>query len=545
MVLDQHHHELEPLGHGRDELGVHHQVGAVPDHDDDVARVLRRPGPLGLGHGGPLDPEPAGDLVAHAGERVLDVVAEGVLDPPHLVQVTGQRARRAHDDVAVVHGLVDGPDDLVLAGQRQVPLGERRVHGRVPALLLTLDGRREVRTDPVPAERPRQFDERLAGVGDDRHGGALLVGVERRDVDVDEAHVRVLERGAGRGGEVLVPGADADHQVGLGDHGVGGRGAGGADGPEAQRVVPVHDPHARLGVGHGDPGGLGELGQRLGGEGVVHPAAGDDHGPLGRTDRRDGRADVLLLGRRPADPPLPGGEELLGHLQRLGLHVLRERDRHGAGLGRVREHPHAVEQRREELLGPPDAVEVAADRPEDVVDGDVVGVGALELLEHRVRAPGGELVRGEQQRGQPVRGGQGGAGHHVGGAGADRGGHREGGPAPGVPGVADGLVHLGLLVAALVVGHQGGVLGLVLLQGLAHPGHVAVAEDAEHARDRALPVLLGTDPVDCPLVGQELHERLGDGEGAGAHRAAPSSTVCPLSRDAAVATAPATSPASG
>src|SRR5699024_11011144 len=129
--------------------------------------------------------------------------------------------------------------------------------------------------------------------------------------------------------------------------------------------------------------------------------------------------------------------------------------------------------------------------------------------------------------------------------GADRGGHREGGPAPGVPGVADGLVHLGLLVAALVVGHQGGVLVLVLLQGLAHPVHVAVAEDAEHAPYRSLPVLLRTDPVDGPLVGQELHERLGDGEGAGPHRAAPSSTVCPLSRDAAVATAPATSPSSG
>ena len=46
-----------------------------------------------------LGAEAAGDLVAHAGEGVLDVVAERIAHAPELVQVAGQRARGLHDDV--------------------------------------------------------------------------------------------------------------------------------------------------------------------------------------------------------------------------------------------------------------------------------------------------------------------------------------------------------------------------------------------------------------------------------------------------------------
>jgi hypothetical protein len=40
-------------------------------------------------------------------------------------------------------------------------------------------------------------------------------GVERRDVDVDEPDVRVLEGRAGRRGEVAVAGADPEYDIGL------------------------------------------------------------------------------------------------------------------------------------------------------------------------------------------------------------------------------------------------------------------------------------------------------------------------------------------
>ena len=80
---------LTPSWHGGDELLGHHQVRAVADHHEHLA--VRR---------GQLDPEPAGDLVAHAGVAVLDVVALRVAGPPQLVQVAGQRAGGADDDVA-------------------------------------------------------------------------------------------------------------------------------------------------------------------------------------------------------------------------------------------------------------------------------------------------------------------------------------------------------------------------------------------------------------------------------------------------------------
>ena len=92
MVLHQHDDQLDALLHGGDELLGHHQVGAVADHDEHVAV-------LAASSDRQLDAEPAGDLVAHAREAVLDVVALAVAGAPQLVQVAGHRSRRADHDV--------------------------------------------------------------------------------------------------------------------------------------------------------------------------------------------------------------------------------------------------------------------------------------------------------------------------------------------------------------------------------------------------------------------------------------------------------------
>src|SRR5690606_8929203 len=63
VVVDQHDGEREVLGDGSDDLRVHHQVGAVADHHDHVARGL-----------GQLDADAGWDLVAHTGVAVLYVV---------------------------------------------------------------------------------------------------------------------------------------------------------------------------------------------------------------------------------------------------------------------------------------------------------------------------------------------------------------------------------------------------------------------------------------------------------------------------------------
>ena len=93
----------------------------------------------------------------------------------------------------------------------------------------------------VAVERGGERVEALAGVGDE-HRARVLGRVERRDVEVDEPHARVLERGARRRGEVGVPGADADHDVGLAGQRVGDRRAGGADAADGLRVVHSSAP---------------------------------------------------------------------------------------------------------------------------------------------------------------------------------------------------------------------------------------------------------------------------------------------------------------
>ena len=275
-------------------------------------------------------------------------------------------------------------------------------------------------------------------------------------------------------------------------------------------MVPGQDADAGLGVAHRDAGQLGELREFLVGVGVEHAAAGDDQRALGGADRLGGAADVLVVGVGAADPPFAFGQEFLGHVEGLGLDVLGQRDGDRAGLGRVGEDAQAVVERGEQLLGPGDAVEELRQRPEGVVDGDVVGVGLFELLQHGVGGTGGEGVTGQQQDRQPVGGGQRRAGEQVRGTRADRGADREGLAAPGVPGEADGLVGLGLFVAALVVRHDRRIELLVLLEGLADAGNVAVAEDAERARNQAFPEVLAADRIDGVLLGQVFHDGLGD-----------------------------------
>ena len=134
----------------------------------------------GFGQGRALDAEAAGDFVAHAGVGVFDVVAERVPDAPHLVQVTGQGPGGADDDVRRVHGPARGADDLVLRRQRREPGVEGLVHRGVPALLLGRDLLFQVGADAVAAQGLVQLDQGLAGIGDDRQRGAVLVRVDRR-----------------------------------------------------------------------------------------------------------------------------------------------------------------------------------------------------------------------------------------------------------------------------------------------------------------------------------------------------------------------------
>ena len=212
-----------------------------------------------------------------------------------------------------------------------------------------------------------------------------------------------------------------------------------------------------------------------------------------------------LGGRRLAvDRPHARLQELIGHLERLGLHVLGHRQRHRAGLGRVGQHAHRLERGGDQLLGPLEALIEARHRTEAVVDRHRGVVRQLEHLEHGMRRAGGERVAGQQQHREAVDRGQRRAGHHVGRPRPDRGRAGERAQAVALPGIARRDVDHPLLVARRVVGQR----IPILMQRLPQPGDVAVPEDPVAAGEEPLTPAVALDL----LRGQEADQRLSDRE---------------------------------
>ena len=106
-----------------------------------------------------------------------------------------------------------------------------------------------------------------------------------------------------------------------------------------------------------------------------------------------GPRDSHRLWFRAGHVPHSPGEQLLGPVERFGLHVLWHSDSHGAGLGRIGENAHRGEQCGRQLFGPVDPIEESGDRPESVIDRHVVRAGVLQLLQHRCRSPGSRRCR--------------------------------------------------------------------------------------------------------------------------------------------------------
>ena len=114
------------------------------------------------------------------------------------------------------------------------------------------------RHSPSSAE---QRIERQPGIADHRQCAAL-VGIVRRDIDLDERGLGFANKRPGAGGEILQPCADADDQVGLGRGGIGGAGAGHADAAERLRMIPRQAALAGLGFGDRNADCCGEAAQR-------------------------------------------------------------------------------------------------------------------------------------------------------------------------------------------------------------------------------------------------------------------------------------------
>ena len=291
-VVAEHGDERDPGERRGVELGVQHQVGAVAeDRGDQAVRV----GQGASERGAPR----RGDLVAHAGEAVLEVHggARGGArsygaGAPAAVQLAGHPPGGGEHVVVGTRGVVDDPGDLGV-GERPVGADAARaqpVDGRVPG---GPPARRA--GGPRVGGRPAgqslaELQQRLARVA--HHGqGAVLDRVEAGGVDGHDPHVGG-EAGPRGGGEVLQPGADGQHHVGLGREVVGAGRAHDAQRPAVQAVVMRHQRAAGDRLDDGDAMGLGE-GERLRGRaGVAHAAPEDEQRSLCPPQDLGGRGEV-------------------------------------------------------------------------------------------------------------------------------------------------------------------------------------------------------------------------------------------------------------
>ena len=219
---------------------------------------------------------------------------------------------------------------------------------------------------------------------------------------------------------------------------------------------------------------------------------------------RGGFLDLARVGRDAPRTVHALVEEACRIVVRLGLHVLAEGERHRSALGRIGQHRDRPVQRRHDLLGARDAVEIARDRAEAIVGADRSVAEVLDLLQNRIGPAIGEHVARHQEHRQPIDVRDRGGGDHVGRAGADRG--RAGHHAPAARGLGEG--DRGMRHRLLVVGAIGGQDFARGVERFAHARHVAVAEDREHALEQ--PLLAAVD-FDL-LSAQEANHRLRGGQ---------------------------------
>ena len=169
------------------------------------------------------------------------------------------------------------------------------------------------------------------------------------------------------GGEILQPRARRQDHIGLAGERVGRRRAGDADAAERERIVPGQRPCRPASRRPAPPWraakaisvGLARLyftpppamiSGRWAPRSAAAAAASSSRSGAGlrqRTIRRSKKRRREICG--------------------LDLDILRQAQRHRPAFGRIGQHPERLGQRRDQLLRPIDAVEIARHRPEAVI----------------------------------------------------------------------------------------------------------------------------------------------------------------------------------
>ena len=223
-----------------------------------------------------------------------------------------------------------------------------------------------------------------------------------------------------------------------------------------------------------------EVADNLLGQGIAHPAAGDQKWLLRCLQQRRRFEELGSIRTRPRDGPQPRLEEGLRIIEGEFLRILRQRQERRPAVRRIKHRGGGLRQRRNDLGWVGDAVPVSRHGLEGVVDRDGRVPEMLDLLHDRVRQPVGEGVAGDEQHRQPVGVRRSSGGHHVEGAGADRRRRDHDLPTPLGFGEANGRQRHRLLVLAA----PGGETILNRLERLREAGDVAMPEDGEHAGEQ-------------------------------------------------------------
>ena len=240
---------------------------------------------------------------------------------------------------------------------------------------------------------------------------------------------------------------------------------------------------------------LGERGEHLLGERVVHSPAGDDQRPTRLANGGDGRAELSGVRARAGDLVDDWFEQTRRKVVGLRLDVLGQGDERRTAVRRVEHHGQRLGQRLDDLLRPGDPVPVPDDRPERVVGRRRRRTEVLDLLEHGVGEATLERVAGEHQQREPVGHRHAGSGDEVEGTRADRGrGDHQLAPTHRL-GIGDRRQGHPLLVLSAPRRQ----LVACRVQGRPEARDVAVPEDREHAGDQWD---LGT--VDQRSLGNEI-----------------------------------------
>ncbi len=305
------------------------------------------------------------------------------------------------------------------------------------------------------------------------------------DVDIHKPHRRVLEGGFRSSRKVTEPGADGDDQIRVCGQQICGGSTGNSHRSDGLRMIRVERAFPPVGLGNGNAGSAGEAGQFTRSLGIDDAAAGDDQWALRGAYPLGSLLQQSTIGARAGDRPNTVFEKLFRIVIRFRLHILRQSQRHGAGLRWGSQYAHRLRQRSENLFRPVDTIPVTRDRAKAIIDGDVLARSRFQLLQHRRNVAPGKDVAGQQQYGDPVDSSQGRAGDHVGRPGPDRRSADQGAQAIAHFGKTGCRVNHGLLIAEQVVGEI-----RVLLQGLSDAGHIAVAKNAQaSAKKRLLPAV--------------------------------------------------------